>query len=91
VRQSGDEWRLFRSSVIESSQDAPRLFGYEQILFDSAELAELFARITALSLPIGPAICGYAGADGTTYQLALFGALYSECRFQWWSEAPPQW
>ena len=47
--------------------------------------------MTSLALPLLPDLSGGGGADGSLYQLAVFGDLYSEFRFQWWSEPPIQW
>lgn len=38
-----------------------------------------------------PDLSGMGGADGSNYELAVFGDLYSEFRFQWWSEPPAEW
>ena len=32
-----------------------------------------------------------AGLDGEIHQLAIFGDMWSELRFQWWSEPPHTW
>jgi hypothetical protein len=90
VRQTGSEWRLYGSRVAES-WPAVRLIGYDLLPVDSETLAAFFSRITALSLPLVPILNHAGGADGTVFQLAVFGDLYSEWRFQWWSDAPPQW
>jgi hypothetical protein len=31
------------------------------------------------------------GADGSLFQLAVFGNGEPQIRFQWWSVPPPQW
>jgi hypothetical protein len=90
IRQAGDEWRLFRSRVVESWPTL-RLVGYEEISMASNKLAALFARATSLSLPLAPYLNGCGVIDGTTYHLAVFGDMSSEWRIQWWSESPPQW
>ena len=90
IRQAGQEWRLFRSRVAESFP-ALRLVGYDQVHFDSEVLASLFARVTVLSLPLAPYLNNGCGLDGDLYHLAIFGDMYSEWRFKWWSESPPQW
>lgn len=90
VRQLDNEWRLFSSRVVET-WPLVRLLGYDQVPLDSAALAMLFARVTAVSMPIGPDLTGSHGYDGDKYHLTIFGDLFSECRFQWWSDFPPQW
>jgi hypothetical protein len=90
IRCAGDEWRLFRSRVVEPFF-AVRLLGYDQIRFESAKLAEFFQLACSLSIPITPCLDGSAGCDGVSYELSLFGDLWSECRFRWWSEPPSQW
>ena len=59
--------------------------------FASAALAEYFERLAALTLPLRPDMSGCGGADGTLYEVAVFGDLYSGWRFQWWSDWPEQW
>jgi hypothetical protein len=89
IRQAGDEWRLFRSRVAETRPT--QLVGYDHISFESDKLAAFFARVCALSLPLAPYLNQAAGIDGDMYHLAVFGDMYTEWRFQWWSESPPQW
>jgi hypothetical protein len=90
IRQKDDCWFLFSSRVTENM---PELFliGYEPTPFDSAALASYYNRIATLSLPLSPHLGDQLGLDGDMTQIAIFGGLYSECRFQWWSEPPPQW
>ncbi|HVF74577.1 MAG TPA: hypothetical protein VM938_05970, partial [Acidimicrobiales bacterium] len=65
--------------------------GYDPVPFESDRLAAFFQRVATLTMPIGPDLSGYGGCDGTMYQLAAFGDLFSACRFQWWSSWPPHW
>lgn len=88
IRQKQQHWGLFRSRVIESGS---QLIGCDPVSFDTLRLQEFFRRITTLSLPLGPDIDGFGGADGSLYQLAVFGDIYAEFRFQWWSVPPPSW
>lgn len=88
MRSLGPTWKLFRSVA---SSDEDTLSGYEEMDADGDMLRGYFDRLQALTLPIGPLLNNIGGADGTTYHLALFGGLYSEARFRWWTDHPPQW
>jgi hypothetical protein len=90
IRRCDDDWLLYRSRTMDSPSGL-LLIGYEQQTFGAASLASFFNRIVALRFPAGPLLAPWGGADGTTWQLAIFGDLYSECRFQWWSCYPPAW
>jgi hypothetical protein len=90
VRQRHGEWWLFVSRVA-TPWPAIELVGYQPIAIDPAILASFFERIVGMSLPISPDLSGMGGADGTVSQIAVFGDVYSECRFQWWSPPPAQW
>lgn len=88
IRQQIDKkWQLFGSSV----QPDLRLLGYNAIAFESEQLGRFLHDVTSLTLPILPDLSGHGGADGTVFELSLFGDLYSECRFRWWSDPPSQW
>ena len=89
VRQSS-EWQLIRPKVVET-EPALMVTGHEVVPFVSASLVAYFERVVALTLPLSPDLSGYGGVDGTVYELAVFGDLYSEWRFQWWSSWPEQW
>ena len=89
VRQ-GREWQLVRPQVVES-EPVLQVVGHEVVPFASASLAAYFERVVSLTLPLRPDLSGCGGADGTLYELAVFGDLYSEWRFQWWSGWPAQW
>jgi hypothetical protein len=89
VRQ-GREWQLIRPQVV-GTDPALLVVGHEVVPFASAALAAYFERVTLLTLPLRPDLSGCGGADGTVYELAVFGDLYSEWRFQWWSNWPAQW
>jgi len=88
LRQSDDDWRLYQSKFVPETD---QVIGYEQLAFDSGKLKGMFARVTSLTLPLIPFLNGYGGADGEVYELAVFGDLYSEWRFRWWTDSPPQW
>lgn len=89
VRQ-GREWQLIRPQVVEP-ESALRVVGHEVVPFASSALAAYFERVTSLTLPLRPDLSGHGGADGTLYEFAVFGDLYSAWRFQWWSDWPEQW
>ena len=65
--------------------------GYEPVEFDGGTLKTYFKRLTTLTLPIAPDLRSLGGTDGTVTQLALFGSLCSQVRYQWWSNCPPGW
>lgn len=65
--------------------------GHDRVPMPSAAVAAYFERLTALTLPLRPDFSGYGGADGTLYELSVFGDLSSGWRFHWWSEWPEQW
>jgi hypothetical protein len=67
------------------------LVGFEPLVADTSILERFFERAAGLSLPISPDMSGAGGLDGTVTQLAVFGDLFSECRFQWWSEPLAHW
>lgn len=83
------EWRLFRSEVVDPWPNV-QLIGYDPISIDPALLSSFFKRAVSLSLPIAPFLNDMEGLDGEITQIAIFGG-FSECRFQWWSESPPEW
>jgi hypothetical protein len=90
VREADGEWWLFGSQVV-ASWPAVQLVGYEPLDADPAALSVFFERAAGLSLPISPDRSGMSGLDGTVIQLAIFGDMFSECRFQWWSQPPAHW
>lgn len=90
VRQLEEEWWLFKSRVV-APWPAVQLLGYDPVLFDPIALSSFFKRVVNLTFPISPDLSGMGGLDGTVTQLAVFGDLFSELRFQWWSEPPPHW
>jgi hypothetical protein len=89
IRRFGDEWTLYRSRVAKAWPI--KLRGYEAVSIASNVLSSFFSRVVKLSLPISPDLSNSGGLDGTIMQLALFGDLSSECRFQWWSRSAPKW
>ncbi|AWM40385.1 hypothetical protein [Gemmata obscuriglobus] len=88
--QRGQEWQLIRPRVV-SSEPALLVTGHDVVPLPSTAVAAYFERVTALTLPLCPDLSGYGGADGTLYELAVNGDLYSGWRFQWWSDWPEQW
>lgn len=92
VRVVGEnrDWQLTHPVVV-ATEPCLMLVGHEVVPFPSTELAAYFDRATAINLPLRPDLRPYAGVDGTQYELALFGNLYSAWRFQWWTDWPEQW
>jgi hypothetical protein len=90
VREGPESWRLFRPNVLDSSIGLV-VVGYDAVPIESNRLEVFFRRIIGLSMPIAPDLSSCGGADGTSYELAIFGDLHSSWRFQWWSQAPKHW
>jgi hypothetical protein len=90
LRPSG-EFVLYSSTVQEHSWRNLRVQGYEPVPFESDRLRAFLERLKTVQMPIAPALNGLGGLDGETTQLALFGDLHSQVRFQWWSDPPPGW
>ncbi len=90
VRQTFDGWQLQRPEVVQTWPEF-WIVGCNPVPFDQATLADYHRRITSLTLPLAPDQSGMGGLDGTSHQLACFGDLFSQWRFQWWSTHPPQW
>lgn len=92
IRVWGSTWSLFRSAVSNDPSSEPMtLSGYEELDADGDMLRGCLDKVRALTLPVGPLFNNIGGADGTVYHLSIFGDLYSEVRFQWWTDFPPQW
>lgn len=89
VRQAC-EWQLIRPRVVKR-EPALLVVGHDVVPFASSSLATYFERVSSISLPLRPDLSGSSGADGTLYELAVFGDLSSAWRFQWWSDWPKQW
>jgi hypothetical protein len=90
VRQLQKDWKLYRSRVI-GDWPSVKLRGYDPLPIDPVVLSSFFSRVVSLSLPIAPDLSGWGGLDGTVTQLAVFGDVCSEWRFQWWSQPPSNW
>jgi hypothetical protein len=90
VRQGPESWRLFRPNVLDSSIGLD-VVGYNAVPIESNRLEAYFQRITGITMPLAPDLSSCGGADGTVYELAVFGDLSSSWRFQWWSHAPKHW
>lgn len=88
IRQRPDTWTLYHGVIPESTH---RVRGCDRLVADPAELKSYFEEVCSLSLPLRPNLSGMGGFDGTFYQLAVFGDLHSEVRFQWWDDAPKKW
>ena len=91
VCQGGAEWLLYSSTVVDPDSSRLMVQGYEPVSFDGGRLKTYFERITSLTLPVAPDLSNMSGLDGVATQLALFGDLWSQVRYQWWSEHPPGW
>jgi len=91
ICEYGSEWKLYTSTVVDPDWTKLTVRGYEPIKFDGRKLKTYFKRLTALTLPIAPELRSLGGLDGTITQLALFGELSSQVRYQWWSDHPPGW
>ena len=89
VRQ-GREWQLIRPRVVGTDPEL-LVVGHEVVPFASTLLAAYFERVSAIHLPLRPDAGGCVGADGTTYEFAVFGDGFSGWRFRWWSSWPEQW
>jgi hypothetical protein len=67
------------------------LAGADVISFQSSRLEDYYRRLLAITLPLGPGLDDFGGADGSLFQLAVFGSAEPQIRIQWWSISPPQW
>jgi hypothetical protein len=90
VRDGPEGWLLYHPRVVSSWPEV-QLVGYDKVEFSSDRLESFFGRIVELTLPIAPDLSNCAGCDGTSYQLAVFGGLFSSWRFKWWSTPPENW
>ena len=88
VRQRGDNWTLYRGLV---PSDNRCVRGFSPLAADSTTLAAFFDDVCSLTLSLKPDLSNMGGCDGTAFQIAIFGDLFSEWRIQWWSDAPSQW
>ena len=88
VRQRGNKWTLYRGVI---PPDVRCVRGLARLDADSDTLASFFDDICNLNISLKPDLSSMGGCDGATFQLALFGDLFSEWRIQWWSDAPSQW
>lgn len=88
VRQLADLWKVFRGNIDAGSG---QVLGYDMLAADSSKLKDIFEEFCELSLPLRPDLSGYGGLDGTLFQIAVAGDLYSDIRIQWWSDSPEQW
>lgn len=92
ICEVGSEWVLYSATVVDPGWSTLTVRGYELAEFDGNKLRTYFERLAALTLPVAPdPRRNLLGADGTVTQLALFGGLWSQVRYQWWSEHPPGW
>jgi len=91
VCERGSEWLLYSSYVFNTDWSALTVQQYQPIHYDSRKLKMFFERLTALTLPVAPDFSKMDGRDGGVTQLALFGDLRSQVRYQWWSKPPAGW
>jgi hypothetical protein len=91
VCQRDPEWLLYSATVVDRDWYALTVKGYEPVEFDGRMLKEYFERLTSLTIPVAPDLSNMAGLDGTVTQLALFGDMSSQVRYQWWSDHPLGW
>lgn len=90
VRQNQRQWSVCCPRIVEPGLDAA-LAGADLLSFESERLENFYRRLLALTLPLGPGLDDFGGADGSLFQLAVFGNGEPQMRFQWWSVPPPQW
>jgi len=88
--REGQEWQLICPRVIET-QPWLQVVGHQVVPFPSDVLAAYFESVTSLTLPLRPDLRKRGGHDGTLFEFAIFGDLFSEWRFRWWSDSPPHW
>ena len=89
--QRHSEWLLYSSTVVDPDWSDLKVQGYEPVPFDGDKLKAYFERLTSLTLSVAPDFSKMGGLDGVITQLALFGDLSSQVRYQWWSEHPSGW
>lgn len=85
-----DGFVAYRSDVVHGKHGRA-LVGYDRLDVASSVLADWFARVVALSLPLSPRLDRLRGLDGTHHELAVFGDLSSAWRFAWWDDPPDGW
>jgi len=85
-----EKWQLIRPQVVAVDPEL-LVVGHDVVPFASSDLANYFERVASLTVPLRPDLSGSRGMDGTLWELAVFGDLLSEWRFQWWSECPELW
>lgn len=88
VRQLENYWSAFRAVAPLGTE---RCVGYDRLNIDSARLRDYFERLRGTKLRISPDLSGMGGSDGQTFQLTVYGDMFSEIRFQWWCEPPSEW
>jgi hypothetical protein len=91
VCERASEWLLYSSYVVNTDWSALTVQEYKQVPYDGEKLKTFFERLIDITLPIAPDLSKTAGLDGGVIQLALFGDLFSQVRYQWWSVPPAGW
>lgn len=91
ICQHDDDWLLYTSQVVDETWDKLTVQGYVPVDCESSQLKSYVDRLTAVTMPVAPHLNNMDGLDGTVTQLTLFGDLFSEVRFQWWTDYPPGW
>jgi hypothetical protein len=88
VRQLGEDWFLYRSTIQE---DTNSLIGYDRLLSDPGRLKEIFDSLCSIEMPIAPDLSGMGGCDGESFELAIYGDMFSSIRVRWWCDPRAQW
>ena len=88
VREVDEGLVLYHSEV---SHRSGWLLDYVRVPMPSDELAKVVSELQNLVLPVRPWRNDQAGLDGTSFQVGVFGDMYSEVRFSWWEDPPPAW
>ena len=91
VRRLDDDYKIYRSKIAPESQHDIQLVGYSGLDVPSDKLRSFWSSVCSLAVNVAPLYNELAGADGVSYQLAIFGDMQSSVRFSWWSEYPSEW
>ena len=87
-----EEWHTYVSEIqMGGPSDLIQATGYAKVGIPSDSVRALWDTLRTISIPIAPPVEGWVGADGTTYELAMWGDHYSAFRFTWWSKHPASW
>lgn len=75
---------------VSQSDDSDLLTGYQQMDVPSETLKNFVRRLSTVSIPIFHRMEPVAIADGTTYEVALYGGIQSSCRLSWRGDSAPE-